>query len=78
MLVQTASVKDAVYTVWIFIQSCMFLELFLFAKKMKVLTKTISYGAGNSKFLKTEIEWISDFGRTTASQHKMILWDSGN
>ena len=32
-------VKVAVYTVWIFIKSCMFLELFLFAKKMKFLTK---------------------------------------
>ena len=40
--------------------------------------KTISYGAGNSKFLKTEIGWISDFGRTSASQQKIILWDSGN
>ena len=35
-------------------------------------TETISYGAGNAKFLKSEIEWISDFGRTTASQHKII------
>ena len=41
-------------------------------------SKTISYGAGNSKFLKTEIGWISDFGRTPASQQKIILWDSGN
>ena len=32
-------VKVAVYTVWIFIKSCVFLELFLFAKKMKFLTK---------------------------------------
>ena len=40
--------------------------------------KTISYGVGNSKFLKTEIGWISDFGRTSASQQKTILWDSGN
>ena len=40
--------------------------------------KTISYGAGNSKFFKTEIGWISDFGRTSASQQKIILWDSGN
>ena len=57
------------------------LELFLFVKKMKFLTnknKTIPYGAGNSKFLKTEIGWISDFGRTSASQQKNILWDSGN
>ena len=56
----------------------MFLELFLFAKNMKFFTKTISYGAGNSKLLKTEIEWILDFGRTSASQQKIILWDSGN
>ena len=40
--------------------------------------KAKSYGAGNSKFLKTEIGWISDFGRTSASQQKFILWDSGN
>ena len=33
------ALKGAVYTVWIFIYSCMFLELFLFAKKMKFLTK---------------------------------------
>ena len=32
-------IKGAVYTVWIFISSCMFLELFLFAKNMKFLTK---------------------------------------
>ena len=44
----------------------------------KIGPKTISYGAGNSKFLKTEIGWISDFGRTSASQQKIILWDSGN
>ena len=47
-------------------------------KKLKFLNKTISYGAGNSKFLKTENRWISDFGRTSASQQKIILWDSGN
>ena len=49
---------------------------FLFLHKTS--SETISYGAGNSKFLKTEIGWISDFGRTSASQQKMILWDSGN
>ena len=32
------NLKGAVYTVWIFICICMFLELFLFAKKMKFLT----------------------------------------
>ena len=31
------SLKGAVYTVWIFIYSCKFLELFLFAKKRKSL-----------------------------------------
>ena len=51
----------------------MFLELFLLAKKIKFLTKAISYGAGNSKFLKIEIGWISDFGRTSASQQKKYL-----
>ena len=44
----------------------------------KLYRKTISYGTGISKFLKTEIGWISDFGRTSASQQKIILWDSGN
>ena len=38
----------------------------------------LTYGAGNSKFFKTEIGWISDFGRTSASQQKIILWDSGD
>ena len=56
----------------------MSLRVFLFAKNMKFLTKAIYYGAGISKFLKTEIGWISDFGRTSASQQKNILWDSGN
>ena len=32
-------VKGAVYTVWIFICICMSLRVFLFAKKMKFLTK---------------------------------------
>ena len=39
--------------------------------------KTISYGAGNSKLLKTEIGWISDFGRTPSwrrTRYKMIGW----
>ena len=49
------ALKGAVYTVWIFICICMSLRVFLFARKMKFWTKTISYGAGNSKFLKTEI-----------------------
>ena len=40
-----------------------------------VVIKTMSYRAGNSKFLKTEIGWISDFGRTSATQQKIILWD---
>ena len=31
--------KGAVYTVWIFICICMSLRVFLFAKKMKFLTK---------------------------------------
>ena len=31
--------KGAVYTVWIFIGICMSLRVFLFAKKMKLLTK---------------------------------------
>ena len=36
----TYKLKGAVYTVvWIFIYSCMLLELFLFAKKMKCLTE---------------------------------------
>ena len=48
------------------------------AINVSVQYKTISYGAGNSKFLKTEIGWISDFGRTSASQQKIVLWDSGN
>ena len=48
----------------------MFLELFLFAKNMFFFTKTISYGAEKSKFLKSEIGWISDFGRTSAPQQK--------
>ena len=47
---------------------------FSFAKDQ--ITKAISYGAGNSKFLKTEIGWISEFGRTSASQQTIILWDS--
>ena len=34
-------------------------------------SKTISYGAGHSKFLKSEIGRISDFGRTSASQKKI-------
>ena len=60
-----------------------YLELHVFGavpvrEKYEILDKTISYGAGNSKFLKTEIGWISDFGRTSASQQKNILWDSGN
>ena len=33
------SLKDAVYTVWIFICICMSLRVFLFSKKMKFLTK---------------------------------------
>ena len=33
------SFKGAVYTVWIFICICMSLRVFLFAKKMKFLTK---------------------------------------
>ena len=41
-------------------------------------TWTISCGAGNSKFLKSEIGWISDFARTSASQQKIIISDSGN
>ena len=40
--------------------------------------KTTSYGAGNSKFFESKIAGISDFGRTSASQQKLILWDSGN
>ena len=32
-------IKGAVYTVWIFICICMSLRVFLFAKKMKFLTK---------------------------------------
>ena len=44
----------------------------------KVRPKTTSYGAGYSKFLKSEIWWISDFGRKSASQQKNIFWDSGN
>ena len=47
-------------------------------QKSGLLFQAISYGAGNSKFLETEIGWISDFGRTSASQQKIILWDSGN
>ena len=46
------------------------------ARRRILCTKTIS--SGNSKFLKTEIGRISDFGRTSASQQKIISWDSGN
>ena len=38
------SLKGAVYTVWIFICICMSLRVFLFAKKIKFLTKAKSYG----------------------------------
>ena len=39
MLVFRRQFKGAVYTVWIFICICMSLRVFLFAKKMKFLTK---------------------------------------
>ena len=51
---------------------------FVCERANKIILKAKSYGAGNSKFLKTETGWISDFGRTSASQQKIILWDSGN
>ena len=39
VILYTFVVKGAVYTVWIFICICMSLRVFLFAKKMKFLTK---------------------------------------
>ena len=38
-----------------------------------------SYEAGNIKFVNSETERISEFGRTSVSQQKPTsLWDSGN
>ena len=39
LIVYSCRLKGAVYTVWIFICICMSLRVFLFAKKMKFLTK---------------------------------------
>ena len=54
--------KGAVYTVWIFICICMSLRVFLFAKKMKFLTK------GGIHFISQVFPWPFYFIR----EHSLV------